>query len=155
MKAFYGLLADLLVVIHLFYVMFAVGGEVFIILGAILRWKGIRNPLFRIGHLVAVGLVAVEAALGIDCPLTVWEYELRQLAGRGVEQNLSFIARLARLIIFYNFPHWFFTLMHIAFGLLVIFTYILIPPRFHRKKTNQRQQALWPQNKRGGQSGTF
>jgi len=148
MKAFYGLLADLLVVIHLFYVMFAVGGEVFILLGAILRWKGIRGPLFRIGHLVAVGLVAVEAALGIDCPLTVWEYELRQLAGRGVEQNLSFIARLARLIIFYNFPNWVFTLMHIAFGLLVVFTYILIPPRFHRKKTNQRQQALRPQNKR-------
>lgn len=148
MKAFYGLLADLLVVIHLFYVMFAVGGEVFILLGAILRWKGIRNPLFRIGHLVAVGLVAVEAALGIDCPLTLWEYEFRQLAGQGVDQNLSFIPRLARLIIFYNFPNWVFTLMHIAFGLLVVFTYILIPPRFHRKKTNQRQQALRPQNKR-------
>ena len=148
MKAFYGLFADLLVVTHLFYVMFAVGGQVFILLGAILGWKGIRGPLFRIGHLVAVGLVAVEAALGIDCPLTLWEYELRQLAGQGVEQNLSFIARLARLIIFYNFPSWFFTLIHIAFGLLVLFTYILIPPRFHRKKTNQRQQALGPQNKR-------
>jgi hypothetical protein len=37
-------------------------------------------------------------------------------------------------ILFYDFPHWAFTLMHIAFGLLVVLTYILIPPRFQRKK---------------------
>ncbi len=141
MKAFYALLADLLVVIHLFYVMFAVGGQAFILFGAMLRWKGVRSPLFRIGHLAAVGLVAIEAALGIDCPLTVWEYDLRRPAGLGVEEHLSFIARLARLIVFYNFPHWVFTLMHIAFGLLVIFTFILIPPRFHGKKADRRQGA--------------
>ena len=103
-------------------------------MGAIFRWKGIRNPLFRISHLVAVGLVAVEAATGINCPLTVWEYDLRQLTGQVVEKNLSFIARLVRLIIFYDFPPWVFTAMHIAFGLLVVFTYILIPPWFQRKK---------------------
>ncbi len=131
MKAYY---ADVIVIIHLFYALFAVGGEVIILAGAIFRWKGIRNPLFRISHLVAVGLVAVEAATGINCPLTVWEYDLRQLTGQAVEKNLSFIARLVRLIIFYNFPSWVFTVMHIAFGLLVIFTYILIPPRFQRKK---------------------
>jgi hypothetical protein len=83
---------------------------------------------------VAVGLVAVEAATAISCPLTVWEDGLRQLAGHTVEKNLSCIARLVRLIIFYNFPSWVFTVMHITFGLLVIFTYILIPPRFHGKK---------------------
>jgi hypothetical protein len=134
MNTFYVLSADLLVVIHLFYVMFAVGGQAFILLGAILGWKGIRSPLFRIGHLAAVALVALEAALRIDCPLTVWEYDLRRLAGHGGQEHLSFIARLARLIIFYNFPAWVFTVMHIAFGLLVIFTYVLIPPRFYRKK---------------------
>jgi hypothetical protein len=134
MKVPYALFADLIVVIHLFYVMFAVGGELFILLGAILKWKGITNVLFRVSHLVAVGLVAVEAATGINCPLTVWEYDLRQLTGQMVEKNLSFIARLVRLIIFYNFPAWVFTGMHIAFGLLVIFTYVLIPPKLHRKK---------------------
>ncbi len=82
---------------------------------------------------MAVGLVAVEAATRINCPLTVWEYDLRQLTGQAVE-NLSFIARLVRLIVFYDFPSWVFTVMHIAFGLLVVFTYIFIPPRFQRKK---------------------
>lgn len=134
MEAFYGLLADLLVVVHFLYVLFAVGGQVFILLGAIGKWNGIRNPLFRVIHLSAVALVALEAATGIDCPLTVWEFDLRKLSGQMVEQNLSFIARLVRLVIFYNLPYWVFTLMHIAFGLLVVFTYVLIPPRFQRRK---------------------
>jgi hypothetical protein len=134
MKACYGLLADFIVIIHLFYVLFAVGGQVVILAGAVLAWKGIRNPLFRISHLVAVGLVAVEAAIGISCPLTLWEYDLRQLAGQTVDKDLSFIARLVRLVIFYNFPYQVFTSLHIAFGLLVVFTYILIPPRFQRKR---------------------
>jgi hypothetical protein len=134
MKAFYGLFADVLVVIHFLYVLFAVGGQLFILLGAMGKWNAIRSALFRISHLVAVGLVAVEAATGIDCPLTVWEYDLRRLTGQAVEEHLSFIARLVRPIIFYDFPHWVFTLMHLAFGLLVILTFILIPPQFQRKK---------------------
>ncbi len=134
MKPGYALLADLIVIIHLFYVLFAVGGEIIILLGAALKWKGIESPLFRISHLVAVGLVAAEAATGVSCPLTVWEYDLRQLTGQTVEQNLSFIARLVRLIIFYDLPPWVFTVVHIAFGLLVVLTYVLIPPKFRRKK---------------------
>lgn len=134
MKAFYGLFADMLLVVHFLYVLFAVGGQLFILLGVARKWGAIRNPFFRISHLAAVGLVAVEAATGIDCPLTVWEYDLRLLAGQAVEQHLSFIARLVRAIIFYNFPQWVFTVMHLAFGLLVIFTYILIPPKFLKER---------------------
>ncbi len=134
MRTSYALLADVIVVIHLFYVLFAVGGELFILTGAIFRLKGIGNPLFRISHLAAVGLVAIEAATGINCPFTVWEYQLRQLAGQTLEKNLSFIARLVRLIIFYDFPSWVFTVMHLVFGLLVVLTYVLIPPRFERRK---------------------
>ena len=132
MKSYSALLADLIVIIHLFYVLFAVGGEAIILLGAVLKWKWIRTPLFRISHLVAVGLVALEAATGMSCPLTLWEYDLRQLTGQTMEVKVSFIARLVRLIIFYDFPPWAFTVMHIAFGLLVVLTYILIPPRFRR-----------------------
>ena len=134
MKAFYGLSADLIVAIHFLYVLFAVGGQAFILLGAVCRWGAIRLPSFRISHLAAVALVALEAATGIDCPLTVWEYDLRQLAGQGVERNLSFVARLMRALIFYDFPQWVFTVVHIAFGLLVVSTFVLIPPHFRGKK---------------------
>jgi hypothetical protein len=134
MKESYSLLADLVVTVHFLYVLFAVGGLVFILLGAGFGWKIARNASFRIIHLVAVGLVALEAATGVVCPLTTWEYDLRHLAGGPAEQYVSFLARLARLIIFYNLPGWVFTIVHIAFGLLVVATFILVPPWFERKK---------------------
>ncbi len=130
----YALLADILVVLHFLYVLFAVGGLIAILLGALRKWVFVRNAVFRAIHLAAVGLVAVEAAVGIDCPLTVWEFDLRQLAGQVVEPNLSFVARMVRLIIFYDLPRWSFTALHITFGLVVIFTYIAIPPRIKRRK---------------------
>jgi len=133
MDSGYSLIADLIVIFHFLYVMFAVGGQVAIMVGAWLRWHWIRQPIFRIVHIIAVACVALEAAIGMICPLTEWEYNLRQLAGQSVDRDLSFISRLVRMIIFYDFPPWVFTCMHISFGLLVILTFVLIPPRFHNK----------------------
>jgi len=130
---FYALAADLVAVFHLFYVIFALGGQVCILLGAALKWQWVRNPAFRTIHLAAVGLVALEAVVGMFCPLTLWEYDLRTLAGQATERNLSFIARLLRLIIYYDFPAWVFTVIHISFGLVVVATFILVPPRFRKQ----------------------
>lgn len=134
MKNDYSLLADLIVIVHFLYVMFALGGQAIIILGWVWRWQCIRQPGFRITHLIAVGFVAMEAVIGMVCPLTDWEYILRQMAGQSVERDISFIARLVRMIIFYDFPSWVFTFMHISFGVLVILTFILVPPHFHKKE---------------------
>ncbi|OPY68192.1 MAG: hypothetical protein A4E63_02046 [Syntrophorhabdus sp. PtaU1.Bin050] len=130
----YALLADLIVILHLIYVLFAVGGQLAIIVGWALHQAFIRNPAFRICHLAAVAIVAVEASIGLFCPLTLWEYNLRQLAGQRVDKDISFVGRLVRLIIFYDLPDWAFTALHISFGLLVILTFILVPPRFSKKK---------------------
>jgi hypothetical protein len=129
----YALLADLIAIFHLLYVIFAVGGQVIIMVGWVKRWQFIRKPGFRITHLIAVGFVALEAVIGMICPLTEWEYMLRRMAGQSIDSNLSFIARLVRMIIFYDFPPWVFTFMHISFGILVILTFIFVPPK-HRKK---------------------
>jgi hypothetical protein len=129
----HSLLADTVVIFHFLYVIFAVGGQVVIMIGWISRWQFIRLPAFRIVHLIAVTLVAIEAAIGMICPLTEWEYSLRQSAGQLVDRDLSFIARLVRMIIFYDFPPWVFTAMHISFGFMVMITFILVPPRFRRK----------------------
>lgn len=128
----YALFADLLVLFHFSYVSFAVGGELFILAGAFLKWGVVRNLAFRIAHLVAVVFVALESLVDVLCPLTEWEYNLRELAGQRVEREISFIGRLLRKIIFYDFPSWAFTLMYMGFGALVILTFILIPPRRKR-----------------------
>ena len=125
----YALLADIIVVAHFLYVLFAVGGEVLVLVGGLLHWRWIRSLPFRIGHLSAVVLVAIEALLGVVCPLTDWEYSLRTMAGQRVEQELSFVARLVRSVIFYDFPAWAFTAAYVLFAVLVAGTFLLYPPR--------------------------
>jgi len=123
------LLADAVVVLHFGYVLFAVGGEVLLLAGGLLGWRWIRSLPLRPVHLAAVALVAVEALIGVVCPLTMWEYRLRELAGQRAERQLSFVARLVRTVIFYDFPAWVFTLAYVGFALLVAVTFLLFPPR--------------------------
>ncbi len=128
----FAVFADLIVFFHMLYVIFAVGGEAVILLGALLRWRWIRNMVFRIVHIIAVLIVSIESISDFLCPITEWEYQLRRLAGQTVEEDITFIGRLIRLIVFYDFPDWAFSVMYIGFGIMVILTIILIPPR--RKK---------------------
>jgi hypothetical protein len=127
-------LADLIVVFHFAFVVFCVVGELSILLGAICKWKWVRNVTFRIIHVCAVLYVAGEAAVGVDCPLTDWEYILRSSAGQQHDESMSFVARIIRRLIFYDFPPVFFTVLYIGFGALVLLTFILVRP--HRRSKN-------------------
>ncbi|MGL1894269.1 MAG: DUF2784 domain-containing protein [Spirochaetaceae bacterium] len=125
----YDIFADLILIIHLLYVAFAIGGELIILIGAIFKWHFIYILSFRIIHLISVIFVAIEASLGIICPLTSLEYNFRILSGQNVESNMTLIARLVRKVIFYDFPSFVFTITYILFGLVVICTIIFIPPK--------------------------
>ena len=65
------LLADLVVVVHLAYL-------VFIPLGGFLawRWRGLV-PV----HLAATAIAFVSITIGFECPLTTWENSLRRAGG--------------------------------------------------------------------------
>ncbi len=132
----YALLADLIVGFHFMYVMFVIFGQVVIVLGWIFRWGFIRNPIFRVIHFLSILVVAMQAIFGVLCPLTIWEYQLREMAGQVAEWDISFIGRLLRMLVFYNFPPWFFTVLHVGFASVVLLTLILVPPRF--KRLNQK-----------------
>ena len=127
------LFADFIVFIHLCYLVFTVGGEASILVGWLLGWNWVRNRVFRIIHLLSVLLVAFEAVMGIWCPLTLWEYRLRQAAWQSAEEEISFVGRLIRTVLFYDFPPWFFTLLYVGFGGLVLVTLIFVPPGKKRK----------------------
>ncbi len=131
--------ADLLVTTHFLYVAFVVAGEAAILLGWHRNWVWVRNLLFRTVHFVAILIVAVQAVLRIPCPLTVWEYRLREMAGQTADWELSFVARLFRRIVFHPLPDWFFLLLYIGFGALVLITLFLVPPdKPPRKKEEKR-----------------
>ena len=133
-----GFLADLVVLVHFGYLLFTVGGEIIILIGGLLSWKWVRNLSFRIIHLIAIVIVSLEAIIGAFCPITILEYQLRRRAGQEIEEEISFVGRIVRNLLFYEFPPWVFTMLYVGFGILVILTMIFIPPR---KKSNPRKKT--------------
>ena len=132
---FYRLLADLIVVVHLAYVLFVVVGMAAILLGIVLRWRWVRNFWFRLVHLLMIGVVVAEEFARVVCPLTTWEHRLRIEAGdlppgEWSAEPASFIGRLVHRLIFFDFPPWAFTLSYCLFGIAVLAAFLIAPPRW-------------------------
>lgn len=117
--------ADLVLLIHFGLVVFIVGGAVLIAIGIPAHWRWIRDVRFRVLHLAAIVIVALEALLGVACPLTVWEHVLRSEDG----PQQGFVARWIRRLLFYDLPDWVFTTAYVLFALVVILLYVLAPPQ--------------------------
>lgn len=128
----YGLLADLLVAVHVGYVAFVVVGLLLIVVGWVRGWSWVRNPWFRVPHLIAIGFVALEEAIDMRCPLTVWEEHFRGLAGQEFTGQ-TFISRMLHSLIFFDGPPWVFTALHVGFAALVFVAFVCCPPRFRRR----------------------
>ena len=117
-------LADTVLVLHLLFVVFVVGGFALILAGAALHWSWVRARRFRLAHLGAILLVAAESLAGIACPLTVWEDALR----RAGPQQASFVGRWVARLLYYDFPEWMFAAAYTVFALAVALAWRLVPP---------------------------
>ncbi|MFN4260750.1 MAG: DUF2784 domain-containing protein [Gemmataceae bacterium] len=140
----YALLADIVVAVHVAYVAFVVLGQIAILIGLLFGWGWVRNVWFRLAHLLAIGIVAGEALWNIECPLTVWERQLRTLAGQQAVEG-TFVGRLMHNLLYYDCEPWVFTVLHLAFAVVVLATFILAPPRWRaragRPKEKQRRET--------------
>ncbi|UCE34911.1 MAG: DUF2784 domain-containing protein [Deltaproteobacteria bacterium] len=121
------MLADIVAIIHLGYVVFVILGFILILMGIALRWKWVRNLWFRIIHLLAIAVVALEAILGVNCPLTVLEFSLRYGVSPS-DRRVSFVGELVDSVLYYDAPAWLFTIIYVGFALLVAITFIMAPP---------------------------
>ncbi|HEV3384085.1 MAG TPA: DUF2784 domain-containing protein [Gemmata sp.] len=137
----YGICADLMVAIHVSYIAYVVLGQLLIILAAPMKWQWARNPWFRFTHLAAIGIVAYEAIRGLRCPLTVWEEQLRELAGQVFNGSETFMGRVLHDLMFIeNQPEVFFTTMYLGVLVLVIQGLVMYPPRMFR--VGRREEFL-------------
>jgi hypothetical protein len=124
---FYQALADGVLVLHAGIVMFVVGGLLLVLLGGARKWVWVRNFWFRVLHLAAIAYVALQSWLDVVCPMTTLEMWLRGRAGQIVYQG-DFIAYWLRRLLFYQAPPWVFIAVYSAFALLVVLSWVLIPP---------------------------
>ncbi len=127
-QALYHLAADTVLVLHALFVVFVVLGLVLILCGAALGWLWIRNPWFRLAHLLAIAVVVLQSWLDVLCPLTTLEIALRNRAGDAPYAG-SFIAHWLEALLYYRAPVWVFVLCYTAFGIAVAFSWYSIRPR--------------------------
>ena len=124
----YRIAADLVLAVHASFVLFVILGLVLVLVGGVRSWPWVRNPWFRLGHLLAIGVVVAQAWLGAICPLTTFEMALRSRAGDAVYSG-SFIAHWVETLLYYQAPLWVFAICYSGFGLLVVTSWIIVPPR--------------------------
>ncbi len=121
------LLADAVLVLHFGIVVFVVLGLPLVLLGNRLDWPWVNARGWRLLHLLAIVVVAVQAWLGELCPLTRLESWLRLQAGERAYAG-SFIEHWGHRLLYYEAPAWVFVLAYTGFAALVAWAWWRYPP---------------------------
>jgi Protein of Unknown function (DUF2784) len=121
------ILANVVLIVHSTYVLTVVLGLVAIVAGLALGKRWARNFWLRIGHLAMIGIVVVQSWLGIVCPLTRLENDLRR-KGNEALYSRDFIEYWLHRVMYYSFPPWVFVAAYTTFGIAVLATFLFGPP---------------------------
>lgn len=122
------LLADVLLSLHVGVVVFVVGLLPLVFLGGAQGWRWVRHFGLRLAHLVLMVFIAAQAWLGQLCPLTVWEQDLRRIAGQR-SYGESFIEHWLSRLLYWEAPWWAFVAAYTAFALLVALAWWWVRPQ--------------------------
>jgi polyferredoxin len=121
------LLADAILTLHVGIVVFVVGLLPLVLLGGALGWHWVRHFGLRLTHLILMVFIAAQAWLGQLCPLTVWEQDLRRIAGQD-SYGESFIEHWLSRLLYWEAPWWAFVAAYTAFAGLVALAWWWIRP---------------------------
>ncbi|UCF88709.1 MAG: DUF2784 domain-containing protein [bacterium] len=111
------ILADILMLLHFLWAAFMVIG---LPLGLILR-----SPTLRWVHFGGMMVTAAIAAVGLYCPLTVWEEMLRWKTDPAFRFDNGFLARHLSTILYPGVDPWIIRTATVAWGLLTLLSMIL------------------------------
>jgi hypothetical protein len=123
----YLLAADAVLLLHVLFVAFVIAGLLLILAGRLLSWDWVRNWWFRVIHLGAIGIVVLQAWLGVICPLTRLEMYLRDNAGDTTYAG-SFVAHWLEAILYYRAPAWVFAVAYTLFAIAVVMSWVWVRP---------------------------
>jgi len=121
------LAADATLCSHFLVVCFVIFGLLLIFIGKLLHWHWVRNPWFRLSHLVTIAIVVFQSWFGIVCPLTILENWFRQQAGETAYSG-TFVSHWIGKLLFYEAPLYVFTISYSLFGLLVLISWFWVRP---------------------------
>ena len=117
-------LAEGVLALHLGVIAFNVFGLVAIPLGGWRGWRFVRVVWWRLLHLGALAVVAVQAVLGQACFLTIWQDALSGVGGNQPPLIMRWVDR----IIFWPLPLWFFAVLYVLVWCYTLALLWLVPP---------------------------
>jgi hypothetical protein len=125
----FAIFADLIALSHLLFVGFVVWVEGLILLGVVLGWQWIFDPILRLSHIGLVGFVGVQDLLGRVCPLTTWEIQLREKAGQSPSRK-PFIGRMVHALLMCDLDERTQRRIRLSFAVVVAVTFLVVFPKF-------------------------
>ena len=117
-------LADAILMIHFGFAAFIALGLLLIPIGRLLAWNWVRHHRLRTLHAALMVFVALEAVIGLTCPLTTLEAYLR-----GTQAHESFWAEQIHRLLFWDLPLSFFLILYLACAAWVIWLWFFCRPR--------------------------
>ncbi len=120
-------IADALLALHVGVVVFVVALLPVVFVGAAFGWRWVRHFGLRLTHLGLMLFIAGQAWLGRLCPLTVWEQDLRRIAGQG-NYTESFVGHWLSRLLYWDLPWWGFVAVYSAFAVLVVAAWWWVRP---------------------------
>jgi hypothetical protein len=116
------LLGQAVLAAHLGVIAFNVFGLVAIPLGAWRGWGWVRVRWWRALHVASLAVVALQAAFGRACFLTIWQGDLS--GGRAD----PLIMRWVNSVIYWPLPMWVFTAAYLAVFAYVVALWVWVRP---------------------------
>ena len=108
---------------HFAIVIFITFGIFLIPIGYKSNWLWVTNLKLRICHCGLMLFITLETLLGITCPLTSIENNLR-----GIKKTTSFISYWINQIIYWDLPSQFFIILYCAVLIWTFLLWKLFPP---------------------------
>lgn len=137
-------LADAVFVLHVLVALAITGGLAAVWLGRALGWRWVRILWLRAAHLGLMAVVALEAVLGLACPLTGLEDALRRAAGTPGRYTTAWLEFWARRVFYWDLPGWVFVAAYLAFLAAILATWRLVPPRPWRRDRGRSGNSRRP-----------
>ena len=116
--------ANIVLFIHFLLAFFLAANLFLIPLGNYLKWQWVSRRLFRQIHLGLMGFVSIEAILGMTCPLTTLEAELR-----GTTNQEWFLGFWIDKILYWNLPATFFLVLYLVCFSWAVILWFIAPPK--------------------------
>ncbi|MGH6991862.1 MAG: DUF2784 family protein [Caulobacteraceae bacterium] len=128
--------AQAVLALHVAVILFNIFGLVVVPLGAWRRWAFVREPIWRLLHLLSLAVTAAQALLGRVCFLTAL-----QAWFSGAEAPKPLIMRFVNSLVFLPLPFWVFEDAYIAVFAYALALLWFVPPRGLDFRSARRRSA--------------